>query len=63
MINTGWSGGPYGIGNRMKLPYTRAMITAALEGKLDNVEFEAHPVFGMMMPDMPWCSFRNFKSA
>ncbi len=50
MINTGWSGGPYGIGSRMKLPYTRAMITAALEGKLDNVEFEAHPVFGMMMP-------------
>ena len=50
MINTGWSGGPYGVGERMKLPYTRAMITAALEGKLDNVEFEAHPVFGMMMP-------------
>lgn len=50
MINTGWSGGPYGIGHRMKLPYTRAMITAALEGKLDNVEYEAHPVFGMMMP-------------
>ncbi|MEO6669941.1 MAG: phosphoenolpyruvate carboxykinase (ATP) [Ferruginibacter sp.] len=50
MINTGWSGGPYGIGSRMKLPYTRAMITAALEGKLDDVAFEAHPVFGMMMP-------------
>ena len=50
MINTGWSGGPYGIGSRMKLPYTRAMITAALEGKLDNVPFEAHPVFGMMIP-------------
>lgn len=50
MINTGWSGGPYGIGSRMKLPYTRAMITAALEGKLDNVSYEPHPVFGMMMP-------------
>jgi phosphoenolpyruvate carboxykinase (ATP) len=50
MINTGWSGGPYGVGQRMKLPYTRAMITAALEGKLDNVVYEAHPVFGMMMP-------------
>ena len=50
MINTGWSGGPYGIGSRMKLAYTRAMITAALEGKLDNVEYEEHPVFGMMMP-------------
>ncbi len=50
MINTGWSGGPYGVGSRMKLPYTRAMITAALDGKLDNVEYEAHPIFGMMMP-------------
>jgi phosphoenolpyruvate carboxykinase (ATP) len=50
MINTGWTGGPYGVGSRMKLPYTRAMITAALEGKLKNVDFEEHPVFGMMMP-------------
>lgn len=50
MINTGWTGGPYGIGNRMKLSYTRAMITAALNGELDTVEFEVHPVFGMMMP-------------
>ncbi|MES2332323.1 MAG: phosphoenolpyruvate carboxykinase (ATP) [Bacteroidota bacterium] len=50
MINTGWSGGPYGIGNRMKLSYTRAMITAALEGRLEGVSYEAHPVFGMMMP-------------
>lgn len=50
MINTGWSGGPYGVGHRMKLSYTREMIHAALNGKLDKVEFEAHPVFGMMMP-------------
>ena len=50
MINTGWSGGPYGVGSRIKLPYTRSMITAALEGKLDNVEYEAHPIFGFMMP-------------
>lgn len=50
MINTGWSGGSYGVGNRMKLSYTRAMITAALNGSLDNVEFEAHPIFGMLMP-------------
>ena len=50
MINTGWSGGAYGTGERIKLPYTRAMITAALEGKLDNAEFEAHPIFGMMIP-------------
>ncbi len=50
MINTGWSGGPYGVGQRMKLAYTRAMITAALEGKLDNVDYVAHKTFGMMMP-------------
>jgi phosphoenolpyruvate carboxykinase (ATP) len=50
MINTGWSGGSYGVGQRMKLSYTRAMITAALEGKLNNLQYEAHPVFGMMMP-------------
>ena len=50
MINTGWSGGAYGVGNRMKLGFTRAMITAALEGQIDSVEYEAHPVFGMMMP-------------
>ncbi len=50
MINTGWSGGPYGIGHRMKLPYTRAMISAALKGELDKVTYEAHPIFGMMMP-------------
>ncbi len=58
MINTGWSGGEYGIGKRIKLSYTRAMITAALEGKLDNVEYEPHPVFGMLMPkecpDVPY---------
>jgi phosphoenolpyruvate carboxykinase (ATP) len=50
MVNTGWSGGPYGVGHRMKLGYTRAMITAALNGDLDKVEYEQHPVFGMMMP-------------
>lgn len=50
LINTGWTGGPYGTGSRMKLKYTRAMITAALNGELDNVEFEKHPVFGLAMP-------------
>ncbi len=50
MINTGWSGGSYGVGKRMKLSYTRAMITAALNGELNDVDFEAHPVFGMLMP-------------
>ena len=50
MINTGWTGGPYGTGSRMKLAYTRAMITAVLQNKLENVEYEAHPIFGMLMP-------------
>ncbi len=50
LINTGWTGGPYGIGNRMKLSYTRAMITAALNGELDNVEYKNHVVFGLAMP-------------
>ena len=47
---TGWSGGPYGVGKRIKLAYTRAMITAVLEDKLTPVDFAEHPVFGMMMP-------------
>jgi phosphoenolpyruvate carboxykinase (ATP) len=50
LINTGWSGGPYGVGSRIKLKYTRAMITAILEGELDNVELEQHPIFGLHMP-------------
>jgi phosphoenolpyruvate carboxykinase (ATP) len=50
MVNTGWTGGPYGVGNRMKLSYTRAMITAALEGKLNNVETEIDPVFNFAIP-------------
>src|SRR5262249_21510279 len=50
LVNTGWSGGPYGVGKRMKLSYTRSMITAAINGQLANVEFEAHPVFGVLMP-------------
>ncbi|MEO8822559.1 MAG: phosphoenolpyruvate carboxykinase (ATP) [Ginsengibacter sp.] len=50
MINTGWSGGQYGEGKRINLSFTRAMISAALEGKLDDVAYEKHPVFGMMMP-------------
>ncbi len=49
MVNTGWSGGSYGVGNRIKLAFTRAMIAAALDGSLNKVGFTAHPVFGMMM--------------
>ena len=51
LINTGWSGGAYGTGSRMKLSYTRAMITAAIKGELNNVPFVAHPVFGVLMPE------------
>ncbi|MGZ3939956.1 MAG: phosphoenolpyruvate carboxykinase (ATP), partial [Flavisolibacter sp.] len=50
LINTGWTGGPYGVGNRMKLHYTRAMISAALKGQLDKVETSNDPVFGFAIP-------------
>ena len=50
LINTGWSGGSYGTGSRMKLAYTRALITAALRGQLDQVDYEQQPVFGFSMP-------------
>ena len=50
LINTGWSGGAYGTGSRMKLSYTRAMITAALNGELDKIKFETLPVFGLSFP-------------
>lgn len=50
LINTGWTGGSYGIGSRIKLPYTRAMISAALEGKLDQVIYLQHPIFGFEVP-------------
>jgi phosphoenolpyruvate carboxykinase (ATP) len=50
MVNTGWTGGPYGTGTRMSLKYTRALITAALEGKLDNVDYENHEIFGLAVP-------------
>ena len=51
LVNTGWSGGPYGVGSRMSLKYTRAMINAALNGELDNVSYDNHPVFGLQMPN------------
>ena len=50
LVNTGWSGGSYGVGSRIKLKYTRAMITAILQGELDNVDFDQHPIFGLYMP-------------
>ena len=51
LVNTGWTGGPYGTGTRIKLSYTRAMIAAALNGQLDKVTFHPHPVFGFAIPD------------
>jgi len=50
LVNTGWTGGPYGVGSRMKLRYTRAMITAALNGELNDVEYTVDPVFGLRIP-------------
>lgn len=50
LVNTGWSGGPYGIGSRMKLKYTRAIIDAIHDGSLDNVETVTDPLFGLAVP-------------
>jgi phosphoenolpyruvate carboxykinase (ATP) len=50
LVNTGWTGGPYGTGHRMSLKHTRATITAALNGELDNVSYETHDIFGLAMP-------------
>lgn len=50
LLNTGWTGGPFGVGNRMHLPYTRAMVAAALNGQLDTVPYETEPFFGLCLP-------------
>jgi phosphoenolpyruvate carboxykinase (ATP) len=50
LVNTGWTGGPHGIGTRMKIAYTRAMIRAALSGALDQVQYQRHPVFNIDVP-------------
>ncbi len=51
LVNTGWSGGAYGVGNRMKLSYTRAMVRAALAGQIDGVATKTDPVFGLAVPE------------
>lgn len=51
LINTGWSGGVYGVGERISLKYTRAMITAILNNKLDSIEYTKHKIFGLNMPN------------
>jgi phosphoenolpyruvate carboxykinase (ATP) len=50
MVNTGWTGGPFGIGKRISIQHTRALLNAALEGRLDDVEFWTDPVFGVEVP-------------
>jgi phosphoenolpyruvate carboxykinase (ATP) len=50
LVNTGWSGGPYGVGRRMPLAHTRALVRAALDGVLDRVETEEDPTFGVRVP-------------
>ncbi len=50
LVNTGWTGGPYGVGNRIDITYTRAMVKAALNGSLNNVAYQEHPVFKLMIP-------------
>jgi phosphoenolpyruvate carboxykinase (ATP) len=50
LVNTGWTGGPHGVGSRMKIAYTRAMVRAALSGALDSVAYQRHPVFNVEVP-------------
>jgi phosphoenolpyruvate carboxykinase (ATP) len=50
LVNTGWSGGPYGVGQRMKISHTRAMVSAILDGRLRDIDTEPHPVFGVHVP-------------
>jgi len=50
LVNTGWTGGPYGVGSRMKLPYTRTIVQAALNGSLDGVQYKPDPIFGVLVP-------------
>ena len=50
LVNTGWTGGPYGTGERMNINHTRSMVRAALEGRLDDVATETDPIFGLEVP-------------
>lgn len=50
LVNTGWSGGPYGVGSRIKINYTRAMVVAVLDGILDQAEFRTDPIFNLAIP-------------
>ncbi len=50
LVNTGWTGGPYGVGHRISIKHTRALLNAAIDGKLDQVKFIQDPVFGLQIP-------------
>ena len=50
LVNTGWTGGPYGVGQRMAIDHTRTMVRAALSGALADVPYETDPVFGIEVP-------------
>src|SRR5699024_12289564 len=50
LVNTGWTGGPYGVGHRIELSYTRAMVHAAIEGELNAVETTTDEIFGLSIP-------------
>ena len=50
LVNTGWTGGPFGVGSRMKLEHTRRMLDAVLTSQLDNIDTEPDPVFGLNIP-------------
>ena len=63
LINTGWSGGAYSVGSRIDLEYTRQMVRAGIEGKLDDVETEKDPFFSLNVPqEVPGCTTRNSQS-
>src|SRR6056297_2647125 len=51
LVNTGWTGGPYGTGHRMKLAHTRKMLSEALNGNLENIKFTEEPIFGLSIPE------------
>lgn len=51
LVNTGWSGGPYGVGERVAIAHTRAMVSAAVNGDLDQVKFNPHPIFKVLVPE------------
>nr|HID58867.1 phosphoenolpyruvate carboxykinase (ATP) [Desulfobacterales bacterium] len=51
LINTGWTGGPHGVGNRISIAYTRSLVRAALDGHLDDVSYVREPFFGLLIPE------------